>query len=120
MYHRTPDEVGLLVGGIMGFLPALAVLAFLLCWCSVIVERRRGTNRTTNSTPSLEARPVGVRPKIHEAMIDEDPVYYGGSHVLVWRKTQVSGITLLVLSFFWQLIDLMTPAPLRYSYGVYP
>ena len=96
MYPRTPDEVGLLVGGIMGFLPALAVLAFLLCWCSMIVERRRGTNRT----PSLEARPVGVRPKIHEAMIDEDSVYYGGSHVRVWRKTQVSGITLLVLSFF--------------------
>lgn len=96
MYPSTPDEVGLLVGGIMGTLPGLAVLAFVLWWCSVIVERRRGTRRT----PRSQARPVGVRPKIHEAMIDEDSVYYGGSQILVWRKTQVSRITLLLLSFF--------------------
>ena len=89
MYPDTFDDVGLLVDGIMGSLPALAVLAFVMWWCSMIFERPRGTNRTPRSEP----RPIGVRPKIHEAMIDEDSVYYGGSHVLVWRKTQVSRIT---------------------------
>lgn len=55
MYPDTPDDVGLLVVGIMGSLPALAVLAFVLWWCYVIVERRRGTNRT----PRSEAWPIG-------------------------------------------------------------
>ncbi len=89
MYPHTSDEVGLLVGGIMGTLPALVALALILWWCYVIIERHSGTNRT----PRSEARCVGVRPKIHEAMIGENCVYYDGGHVLVWKKTQVSRFT---------------------------
>ena len=96
MYLDTPDQVGLLVGGIFGTLSALTALAFALWWCSVIVERHDGTNRT----PRTEARPVGVRPKIHEALVDENAAHYDGSHVLVWKKTQVSRFTLLVISLF--------------------
>jgi hypothetical protein len=86
MYLDTPEEVGLLVGAIVGTLPALAVMGFALWWCSVIVERRSGTNRT----PRTEAQLIRVRPKIHEASANENAAHYDDSHVLLWKKTQVS------------------------------
>jgi len=60
-----PDEVGWLVGGTMGILSALAVLDLILWCCSVILERPDGSNRTSR----MEAWPIGVRPRIHEALI---------------------------------------------------
>ena len=81
--------VGLLVSGIMGTFPALALLAFGLWCCCVIVERREGTNRT----PSSEAVGDGVRPRIHEALIAENSACRDGSHVLTWKETQVSLFT---------------------------
>ena len=106
MYPDTPDEIGLLVGGIVGTLPALTVLAFVLWWCSIIFERHSGTHRT----PRSEARCVGIRPKIHEAMVCGNCVYYDGGHVLVWKKTQVSRFHLLVISLFFAT-DHVSPSP---------
>ena len=96
MYPDTPDEVGLVIGGVMATIPALVVLASCLWWGSVIVEHRGRTNRT----PRTQAQHVGVRPKIHEALVDGTTAHYDGSHVLVWNKTQVSLFTLLVISLF--------------------
>lgn len=96
MYPDTTDEVGMLIGGVMGTVPALVVLAACLWWGSVIVERRS----RTNGTPRTQAQHVGVRPKIHEALVDENTADYDGSHVVVWNKTQVSLFTLSVISLF--------------------
>lgn len=89
MYPNTPADVGLLVGGILGTFPALAVLGFVLWWCCAVDER----HETTNGTPGMETAGDGVRPRIHEALIDESVTWRDGSHVFTWKGAQVSLFT---------------------------
>jgi hypothetical protein len=89
MYPNTPEELGLLIGGMIGTLPALAVLSLALLWCYVNLECCWDTNRSSRT----EARAVGRRPKIHEALIDEHAACCDDGCLLVWRKTLVRRFT---------------------------
>jgi len=82
-----PTMVGLLVGGIMGTPPTLAALACILWSCCVVIERHEATSRTIRT----EAGSSGVKPEIHEALIDDrNAARCDGGRALIWKETQVS------------------------------
>jgi hypothetical protein len=81
MYPTMPDGIGLLIGAVMGTIPALAVLA-LVIWCFCVFTERRGAGNQTSRT---SARRVRVKPKVHETLIDGNATCSDS----IWKEMQV-------------------------------